>query len=228
MRLLIESGAKFDLCDKKVFRPFHYACKHGRVDVVLTLLKNGANCVEPTLHTHDTPLHLAVQFNNNTVCKPGTERNSLNSIEAIVLLILANGGHMSLNIINKTHQLTAFELACELGKTRIVESILKYCSENFLKPSRSSSQNSAVNSPNRRPISLLELIRKYSADGIHLASRNGHDDIIRLLLIYSVADINKVSDKFQGTALHEACRHGRCQTVKLLLEVSYFKVCLKK
>lgn len=36
--------------------------------------------------------------------------------------------------------------------------------------------------------------------------------------MYNVTDINQLSARHQGTPLHEACRHGRLQTVKLLLE----------
>ena len=70
----------------------------------------------------------------------------------------------------------------------------------------------------RNTASLLEFLIQYSENSLHVASKNGHNDIIRLLLVHKVVDINSVSERFQGTALHEACRHGRLQTVKLLLE----------
>ena len=51
-----------------------------------------------------------------------------------------------------------------------------------------------------------------------MASRNGHDQIVRLLLANELMDVNEMSARYDGTPLHEACRYGRYQTVKLLLE----------
>ncbi|CAF4743739.1 unnamed protein product, partial [Rotaria magnacalcarata] len=51
---------------------------------------------------------------------------------------------------------------------------------------------------------------------LHLAAKNGHTDIVRLLLMNGI-DINRVTMN-DGTALHVACRNGRYETAKLLLE----------
>ena len=51
---------------------------------------------------------------------------------------------------------------------------------------------------------------------LHLAARNGHTDIIRLLLLNGI-DINRLTVN-EGSALHVACRNGRYETAKLLLE----------
>lgn len=112
----------------------------------------------------------------------------------------------SLGMVNSSQGLTPFELACELGKLEFIKSILKYCSEYY-------DENEI-----KHNFSLLEYLSSCSSESIHVASKNGHNDIIRQLLTFGVSDINFISRKFQGTALHEACRYGRLQTVKLLLE----------
>lgn len=51
---------------------------------------------------------------------------------------------------------------------------------------------------------------------LQIASKNENLDIIRLLLIHNY-DVNSYTNQL-GTALHEACRYGRTQSCKLLLE----------
>jgi len=89
-------------------------------------------------------------------------------------------------------------LACEAGLTSFVHTILKYLSNK----------------------DQLQLVVNYSHKSLHLAAKNAHDDIIRLLLIYNVCDLNRVISlhEINGSALHEAARYGRLQTIKLLLE----------
>lgn len=212
IKLLIESGAKLDITDKRGFRPIHYACQHGRTEITSLLIRNGANCIEPSIYTQETPLHLAIPYQNTL--NNNLPKNMCDTAETLVFLILSNGGNISLNIVNKTHKMTPFDLACELGKTKLVKIILNYCSENFITNNLNTNYDQTVISEH----SLLEFIMKYSPNSIHLGAKNGHNDIIRLLLIYGVSDINRISSRHQGTPLHEACRHGRLQTVKLLLE----------
>lgn len=165
----------------------HYACLNGKLDIVSLLVQNGVDCNEPTLIGNETPLHLTIQHSSDLL-----------SSERILLIILNNGGHLSLCISNKHHQLTPFELACEAGLTSFVHTILKYLSNK----------------------DQLQLVVNYSHKSLHLAAKNAHDDIIRLLLIYNVCDLNRVISlhEINGSALHEAARYGRLQTIKLLLE----------
>jgi ankyrin repeat protein len=82
-----------------------------------------------------------------------------------------------------------FEVACELGKVAIVQCMLK-CVDG-----------ASV------------------GDALHRAVRNGHDEVVRILLMSGVCDIDaQSSDGASGTPLHEACRYGRFHTAKLLLE----------
>lgn len=191
VKLIVESGTKLNAIDSKGYTPLHYACLNGKIEIVGLLLQNDVDSNEPTQIGNDTPLHLTIQHSDTSIA------------EKIVLILLTNGAHLSLCISNKHNQLTPFELACENGQTQIVNLILKYC---------------AHKSFNNKP--LLQLIQQFSVKSLHLAAKNGHDNLIRLLLIYNVCDLNRCIclHDINGTSLHEASRYGRLQTVKLLLE----------
>jgi ankyrin repeat protein len=238
VRLLVESGCRLDLRDNKGYKPFHYAAQNGKIDIVALLLRNGVACNETTHSTNETPLHLVIQnplinATSATSAAPLSPLPSFNGnsqAERIVLLLLSNGGHKSLKAMSKQQQQTPFEVACELGRVRIVETILKFCSSaaasciedgGYLPESAEIAAAAAAKS-----YSLLQLIHNYSLNALHLACKNAHDEIVRLLLMYNVVDINRISEQHNGTALHEACRYGRYQTVKLLLEVASFSCIL--
>eukprot|EP00063_Salmo_salar_P084139 XP_014058974.1 PREDICTED: caskin-2-like isoform X4 [Salmo salar] len=100
-------------------------------------------------------------------------------------------------LINKTKK-TPLDLACEFGRVKVAQLLL---SSNMV-------------------VALLEGNSKEPADSgfntpLHLAARNGHKDIIRLLLKAGI-DINRATKA--GTALHEAALYGKTEVVRQLLE----------
>jgi ankyrin repeat protein len=198
--LLLECGSKIDVKDVNGYRPLHYACQYGKVEIGAALLRYGANPNEPTLANNDSPMHLLIQHSPLTSSASTSSmldsNTPLNSHEKLLMILLSHSGIASLSIANNSQQMTPFELACELGKTKMIEIIIKYLLNN---------QNDHS-----------DLIRNHSKNSLHLACKNAHDEIIRMLLIYNLSDINYAND--EGTALHEACRYGRYQTAKLLLE----------
>jgi ankyrin repeat protein len=199
--LLLECGSKIDVKDMNGYRPLHYACQYGKVEIAAALLRYGANPNEPTLINNDTPMHLLVQHSpltSSTISSSmfDSNLNTLNSHEKLLMILLSHSGMASLSMVNTTQQQTPFELACELGKAKMIEIVIKYLLNN---------QNDHS-----------DLIRDHSKTALHLACKNAHDDIIRMLLVYNLIDVNYAND--EGTALHEACRYGRYQAAKLLLE----------
>lgn len=101
---------------------------------------------------------------------------------------------------------TPFELACDLGKCKLVELMLKSVGADELG-------------------GCVACTR-----ALHKAVRNGHDEVVRILLSYGVCELDALLEGggrgeenekvagIVGSALHEACRYGRYQTAKILLE----------
>lgn len=181
VKLLIENGAKIDLKDNKGMRAIHYAALHGRQDIICLLMRCCSSCNEQAFNG-DTPLHLAVQSGHAD----------------IVFQFIHYNADITLT---NTQYKSSLDLACELGRTKIVEILLKsgLCAQFLKDKSRDLSEP------------------QMSTTCLHLAARNGHNDIIKLLILFGF-DFNRFTP--QGTALHEACRYGRYQSVKILLEVN--------
>jgi ankyrin repeat protein len=108
--------------------------------------------------------------------------------------------------LTNTNFQSALDVACENGRVKVVEILLQsgLCANLIRDKSRD----------------LIDA--QLSTTCLHLAAKNNHTDIIRLLLLYGV-DINRFTH--HGTALHEACRYGRYQAAKVLLEVLIGFVC---
>ena len=105
--------------------------------------------------------------------------------------------HQADPTVSNRRLFTALDLACEHGHFHVV--------------------NLLVHNPLCQQITLTH--HRYSNEQhtpLHLAARNGHTDIVRLLLLNGM-DINRLTVN-DGTALHVACRNGRYETAKLLLE----------
>ena len=179
VKLLVENGAKIDLKDNKGMRSMHYGALHGRLDIISLLIRCGSSANDQAFNG-DTPLHLAVQSGHAD----------------IVYQFIHFGADVTLT---NTQYKSSLDVACELGKTKIVEILLQSgLYAHYLKD---------------KSRDLIET--QFSTTSLHLAARNGHNDIIKLLIQYGF-DLNRFNS--QGTALHEACRYGRYQSVKVLLE----------
>ncbi|XP_070183018.1 caskin-2-like [Littorina saxatilis] len=113
----------------------------------------------------------------------------------VVKLLLTH--HADPTICNKELK-TPLDLACEFGRYKVAEQLLRsnLC-EKILEDS---------------PIDMLDNGRTTC---LHLAAKNGHSDIIRLL-IQNGMNINRAT--LNGTCLHEASLYGKTDVVKLLLD----------
>lgn len=203
VRMLLECGSQVDVKDRDGNRPLHYACLHSKLDVAALLLRHNSDPNEPNLVQSDTPLHLAVTSpaginvmsnlsTTNTSTSPSATAATTNA-RLVQLLLSQPNSHLSIQHANKSGD-TPIEVACELGRTKLVEIMLTTAATSIAD------------------------VRASASQALHRAVRNGHDDIVRLLLVYSVVDIDAPSRDGSGTALHEACRYGRYHTAKLLLE----------
>uniref|UniRef100_A0A8C1P2T2 Caskin-2 n=1 Tax=Cyprinus carpio TaxID=7962 RepID=A0A8C1P2T2_CYPCA len=137
-----------------------------------------------------------------TLLRAGASVNGASQDGQIPLHLAAQYGHYEVSEMLLQHQSnpctvnkakkTPLDLACEFGRHKVTQLLL---SSNMV-------------------VALLEGNGRDNTP-LHLAARNGHKDIIRLLLKAGI-DINRTTKS--GTALHEAALYGKTEVVKLLLD----------
>ncbi|XP_074552846.1 caskin-2 isoform X2 [Halichoeres trimaculatus] len=197
--------------DSDGFSALHHAALTGTTELLSALLE-----AQATVDVKDSngmrPLHYAAwQGKAESVLmllRAGASVNGVSLDGHIPLHLAAQYGHFQVSemllqhqsnpcLVNKAKK-TPLDLACEFGRVQVAQLLL---SSNMV-------------------VALLEGERKEPTDSafttpLHLAARNGHKDIIKLLLKAGI-DINKTTKS--GTALHEASLYGKTEVVRLLLD----------
>ncbi|XP_016346402.1 caskin-2-like [Sinocyclocheilus anshuiensis] len=191
--------------DQDGFSALHHAALTGTTDLLSLLLE-----AQATVDIKDSngmrPLHYAAwQGKADSVLmllRAGASVNGASQDGQIPLHLAAQYGHYEVSemllqhqsnpcVVNKAKK-TPLDLACEFGRLKVTQLLL---SSNMV-------------------VALLEGNSRDNTP-LHLAARNGHKDIIRLLLKAGI-DINRTTKS--GTALHEAALYGKTEVVKLLLD----------
>ncbi|XP_031691281.1 caskin-2 isoform X2 [Oncorhynchus kisutch] len=195
--------------DSDGFSALHHAALTGTTELLSLLLE-----AQATVDIKDTngmrPLHYAAwQGKADSVLlllRAGASVNTPSQDGQIPLHLSAQYGHYQVSemllqhqsnpcLLNKANK-TPLDLACEFGRLKVAQLLL---SSNMV-------------------VALLEgegLDFTSSNTPLHLAARNGHKDIIRLLLKAGI-DINRATKA--GTSLHEAALYGKTEVVHLLLD----------
>ncbi|XP_064789822.1 caskin-2-like isoform X4 [Oncorhynchus masou masou] len=195
--------------DSDGFSALHHAALTGTTELLSLLLE-----AQATVDIKDTngmrPLHYAAwQGKADSVLlllRAGASVNTPSQDGQIPLHLSAQYGHYQVSemllqhqsnpcLLNKANK-TPLDLACEFGRLKVAQLLL---SSNMV-------------------VALLEgegLDSTSSNTPLHLAARNGHKDIIRLLLKAGI-DINRATKA--GTSLHEAALYGKTEVVHLLLD----------
>uniref|UniRef100_A0A674F6L2 Caskin-2-like n=1 Tax=Salmo trutta TaxID=8032 RepID=A0A674F6L2_SALTR len=198
--------------DSDGFSALHHAALTGTTELLSLLLE-----AQATVDIKDTngmrPLHYAAwQGKADSVLlllRAGASVNTPSQDGQIPLHLSAQYGHYQVSemllqhqsnpcLLNKANK-TPLDLACEFGRLKVAQLLL---SSNMV-------------------VALLEgegldgLDSASSNTPLHLAARNGHKDIIRLLLKAGI-DINRATKA--GTSLHEAALYGKTEVVHLLLD----------
>ncbi|KAJ7989398.1 hypothetical protein DPEC_G00304130 [Dallia pectoralis] len=193
------------------FSALHHAALTGTTELLSMLLEAQA-VVDVKDSNGMRPLHYAAwQGKSDSVLlllRSGAGVNGVSQDGHIPLHLAAQYGHYDVSemllqhqsnpcLINKAKK-TPLDLACEFGRVKVAQLLL---SSNMV-------------------VALLEGDRKEPTDSafntpLHLAARNGHKDIIRLLLKAGI-DLNRATKA--GTALHEAALYGKTEVVKQLLD----------
>ncbi|XP_077413466.1 caskin-2 isoform X2 [Vanacampus margaritifer] len=197
--------------DTDGFSALHHAALTGTAELLAALLEAQA-AVDVKDSNGMRPLHYAAwQGKSESVLmllRSGASVNGVSLDGHIPLHLAAQYGHYQVSemllqhqsnpcLVNKAKK-TPLDLACEFGRVKVAQLLL---SSNMV-------------------VALLEGERKEPSDSafttpLHLAARNGHKDIIGLLLKAGI-DINATTKS--GTALHEAALYGKTEVVRLLLD----------
>ncbi|KAI4876926.1 hypothetical protein NFI96_030227, partial [Prochilodus magdalenae] len=193
------------------FSALHHASLTGTTDLLSLLLE-----AQATVDIKDSngmrPLHYAAWQGKAdsvlTLLRAGASVNGPSQDGQIPLHLAAQYGHYEVSemllqhqsnpcMVNKAKK-TPLDLACEFGRLKVAQLLLSSnMITTLLEGDRRDCIESAFNTP------------------LHLAARNGHKDIIRLLLKAGI-DINRATKA--GTALHEASLYGKTEVVRLLLD----------
>ncbi|XP_035389227.1 caskin-2-like isoform X1 [Electrophorus electricus] len=191
--------------DADGFSALHHAALAGTNDLLSLLLE-----AQATVDIKDSngmrPLHYAAWRGKAEsvlmLLRYGASVNGASQDGQIPLHLAAQYGHYEVTEMLLQHQSnpctvnkakkTPLDLACELGRLKVAQLLL---SSNMV-------------------VALLEGNGRDNTP-LHLAARNGHKDIIRLLLKAGF-DINRTTKA--GTSLHEAALYGKTEVVKLLLD----------
>uniref|UniRef100_A0A672KRG2 Uncharacterized protein n=1 Tax=Sinocyclocheilus grahami TaxID=75366 RepID=A0A672KRG2_SINGR len=180
------------------FSALHHAALTGTTDLLSLLLE-----AQATVDIKDSngmrPLHYAAwQGKADSVLmllRAGASVNGASQDGQIPLHLAAQYGHYEVSEMLLQHQSnpctvnkakkTPLDLACEFGRLKVTQLLLN---SNMV-------------------VALLEGNGRDNTP-LHLAARNGHKDIIRLMLKAGI-DINRTTKS--GTALHEAALYGKTE-----------------
>ncbi|XP_078019257.1 caskin-2 isoform X2 [Epinephelus lanceolatus] len=198
--------------DSDGFSALHHAALTGTTELLSLLLE-----AQATVDIKDIngmrPLHYAAwQGKADSVLlllRAGASVNSASHDGQTPLHLSAQYGHYEVSEMLLQHQSnpcltnkakkTPLDLACEFGRLKVAQLLL---SSNMVTALlEGEGVHDSLESPSTTPL--------------HLAARNGHKDIIKLLLKAGI-DINRVTKA--GTSLHEAALYGKTEVVRLLLD----------
>ncbi|GAA6234923.1 caskin-2-like [Lates japonicus] len=198
--------------DSDGFSALHHAALTGTAELLSLLLE-----AQATVDIKDIngmrPLHYAAwQGKADSVLlllRAGASVNSPSHDGQIPLHLSAQYGHYDVSEMLLQHQSnpclmnkakkTPLDLACEFGRLKVAQLLL---SSNMVAALlEGEGGHDSLDSPTTTPL--------------HLAARNGHKDIIKLLLKAGI-DINRTTKA--GTSLHEAALYGKTEVVRLLLD----------
>jgi len=191
----------------------HQSALTGTLEITRLLIENGSK-VDLKDNKGMRALHYAVTTNKldmvNQLIKCGSSCNEASFNGESPLHLACHHGHADIvcqllhlganPTLTNNRYLWPLDIACEQGRSKIVEILLEK-SPTCLRLLHDTTKD------------LIDAHQ--STTCLHLAARNEHTDIIRLLLRHGI-DLNRFS--CQGTALHEASRNGRLQSAKVLLE----------
>ena len=234
---LLQAGANVKITTGNGLTALHAAAYMGLTEVIECLLEHGAE-INARDDDGRTPLYSACNGNNEEAIRAlidkGADVNAVSAIgmsplhelayhgsDALVNLLLDHGADVN---ARESHGYTALHKAAWEGHISTIELLLSRGADVDARDVKDFTPlASAVMSGHTKAVAYLMTIgantlpmkndRAWTL--LHLASRDGHEDVIKFLLANG-SDVNAV-DKNEWTALHLAAQSGHEKVIEFLL-----------
>ncbi|KNC34509.1 hypothetical protein FF38_02774 [Lucilia cuprina] len=214
--------------DVNGYTALHHACLNGHYEIVKVLLAHHAAHEIPDIRG-SSPLYLAAWAGNEHIVNlllmlRGTGNLNAQTIEnetalhcaaqhghnAVVSALLARGADPTIR--NNSFQ-TPLDLAAQFGRLEVVQTLISKHPE-LIEPYRLYDEVVAVENGCSPPYKITPTKHIFTQSCLHLAARNGHNEVVKTLLAAGV-DVNILTHT--GSALHEAALCGKKNVVCTLL-----------
>ncbi|XP_065649244.1 transient receptor potential cation channel subfamily A member 1-like [Hydra vulgaris] len=205
VKYCINKGSDVNLAQANMNSPLHLACNSGFFEIAKLLIESGAN-IESKNPLQETPLHKATLFNHFEVIK----------------FLLARG--VDVECCDKDNQ-TPLLMAVRKNYVETVKLLLEYSASIYAKDSNDRTCLSLAAQENSKEAleilckldiqNLLEEIDKYGMTPLHIAAKQGHENIVQTLLSLGACIDAKCHESL--TPLHLAAKNGHLKIVQLLL-----------
>lgn len=195
MKVLLAHHAAHDIPDIRGSTPLYLAAWAGNEHVVnLLLMLRGTAGLDAQTIENETALHCAAQHGHN----------------AVVSALLARGADPTIR--NNSFQ-TPLDLAAQFGRLEVVQTLISKHPE-LIEPYRVYDDVVSMENGHSPPYKITPTKHIFTQSCLHLAARNGHNEVVKTLLAAGV-DVNILTHA--GSALHEAALCGKKNVVCTLL-----------
>ncbi|XP_037807458.1 ankyrin repeat and sterile alpha motif domain-containing protein 1B isoform X5 [Lucilia sericata] len=195
VKVLLAHHAAHEIPDIRGSSPLYLAAWAGNEHIVnLLLMLRGTGNLDAQTIENETALHCAAQHGHN----------------AVVSALLARGADPTIR--NNSFQ-TPLDLAAQFGRLEVVQTLISKHPE-LIEPYRLYEEVVAVENGRSPPYKITPTKHIFTQSCLHLAARNGHNEVVKTLLAAGV-DVNILTHT--GSALHEAALCGKKNVVCTLL-----------
>ncbi|KAL9045455.1 MAG: hypothetical protein Q9214_001501 [Letrouitia sp. 1 TL-2023] len=224
-RLFLEKRADDLLSDQSGRLPIHYAAQRGDKHIVELLAKSHSNLNQKNKFG-ETPLHLAALEGHVEVVQLLLAKDAMIDMQdnkgRTALHRSVHGQHSNVvatllsrnanSIQQDKHRETVMHAAAKEGNIEIFQLLLKAVKSAPRAVESKSSKNAAI--AKRTTKGLEELRDKNERTLLHIASMEGHTDIVKLLLLELTT--TELMEKGGWTALDWAVENGHLNVVEIL------------